>query len=105
MTDFKKGLEGIIALETEISYIDGLKGILEYRGYKIQPAVTSKRLKYLKDSGYHRAFVIISSKNYPALKAIKLLKFKKEKSYTRIKIFGIRLPVITRNCKEKFIKK
>ena len=26
MTDFKKGLEGIIALETEISYIDGLKG-------------------------------------------------------------------------------
>lgn len=36
MTDFKKGLEGIIALETEISYIDGEKGILEYRGYKIE---------------------------------------------------------------------
>lgn len=36
MTDFKKGLEGIVALETEISYIDGIKGILEYRGYRIE---------------------------------------------------------------------
>ncbi len=36
MSDFKKGLEGVIALETEICYIDGEKGILEYRGYKIE---------------------------------------------------------------------
>ncbi|MBK5112591.1 MAG: citrate/2-methylcitrate synthase [Candidatus Heimdallarchaeota archaeon] len=36
MSNFKKGLEGIIALESEISYIDGEKGILEYRGYKIE---------------------------------------------------------------------
>lgn len=35
MSKFKKGLEGIIALETEISYIDGEKGILEYRGHRI----------------------------------------------------------------------
>ncbi len=36
MSKFKKGLEGIIALETEISYIDGEKGILEYRGHRIE---------------------------------------------------------------------
>jgi citrate synthase len=36
MSDFKKGLEGVVALETEISYIDGLKGILKYRGHRIE---------------------------------------------------------------------
>jgi citrate synthase len=36
VSDFKKGLEGVVALETEISYIDGLKGILEYRGHRIE---------------------------------------------------------------------
>ncbi|MHC1597210.1 MAG: citrate/2-methylcitrate synthase, partial [Methermicoccaceae archaeon] len=35
MEDIKKGLESVIALETEISYIDGKEGILEYRGYNI----------------------------------------------------------------------
>lgn len=30
-----KGLEGVIALETELSFIDGLKGELLYRGYEI----------------------------------------------------------------------
>lgn len=30
-----KGLEGVLALETELSFIDGQKGILLYRGYEI----------------------------------------------------------------------
>ncbi|MFX1521208.1 MAG: citrate/2-methylcitrate synthase [Promethearchaeota archaeon] len=35
MADVQKGLEGIVALETKIAYIDGIKGILEYRGIDI----------------------------------------------------------------------
>ena len=31
-----KGLEGVLALETSISSIDGKKGILKYRGYRIK---------------------------------------------------------------------
>ena len=30
-----KGLEGVLALETELSFIDGQKGVLLYRGYEI----------------------------------------------------------------------
>ena len=33
---YSKGLEGIVAAISAISYIDGLKGILVYRGYSIQ---------------------------------------------------------------------
>jgi len=36
MTNITKGLEGIVALETKISFIDGEKGILEYRGINIE---------------------------------------------------------------------
>ena len=32
---FAKGLENVIALESRISFIDGEKGILEYRGFDI----------------------------------------------------------------------
>lgn len=32
---FSKGLEGVIAAETKIGYVDGLKGNLVYRGYDI----------------------------------------------------------------------
>lgn len=39
MADFKEGLEGIVALETTISFIDGEKGILEYRGRNIEDLV------------------------------------------------------------------
>lgn len=35
MSDFAKGLEGIVAAETNISFIDGQKGILEYVGIAI----------------------------------------------------------------------
>lgn len=35
-TEYKKGLEGVIAVESAISYIDGQKGILTYRGYNIE---------------------------------------------------------------------
>ena len=35
MTTFSKGLEGIVAAETAISYIDGTNGILEYVGIPI----------------------------------------------------------------------
>lgn len=35
MTDFAKGLEGIVASETVMSFIDGQKGILEYVGIPI----------------------------------------------------------------------
>jgi citrate synthase len=35
MTTFSKGLEGITAAETKMSYIDGEKGVLEYVGYAI----------------------------------------------------------------------
>lgn len=31
-----KGLEGVVALDTEMSFIDGQKGILIYRGYSIE---------------------------------------------------------------------
>lgn len=34
--EIKKGLEGVVALETAISFIDGKKGVLEYRGYSIE---------------------------------------------------------------------
>src|SRR2546421_10330004 len=35
MTGFAKGLEGVVAAETKMSYIDGEKGILEYVGIPI----------------------------------------------------------------------
>jgi citrate synthase len=35
MTTFSKGLEGITAAETKMSFIDGEKGVLEYVGYAI----------------------------------------------------------------------
>jgi len=35
MSDFAKGLEGVIASETEMSFIDGEKGVLEYVGIPI----------------------------------------------------------------------
>lgn len=35
MKEIQKGLEGTIALETKIAYIDGIKGVLEYRGINI----------------------------------------------------------------------
>lgn len=34
-TQFSRGLEGVIAAETKIGYVDGLKGNLVYRGYDI----------------------------------------------------------------------
>ncbi|MEO0716896.1 MAG: citrate/2-methylcitrate synthase, partial [Planctomycetota bacterium] len=34
-TDFAKGLEGVVASETEMSFIDGTKGVLEYVGISI----------------------------------------------------------------------
>jgi len=40
MTDFAKGLEGVIAAETEMSFIDGQKGILEYVGIPIGDLAT-----------------------------------------------------------------
>ena len=35
MEDIKKGLQDIVVLETKISFIDGIKGVLEYRGIDI----------------------------------------------------------------------
>lgn len=39
MEDIKKGLEGVVALDTKISFIDGIQGILMYRGIKIEDLV------------------------------------------------------------------
>ncbi len=36
MEEMKKGLEGVVALDTRISFIDGAKGILKYRGINIE---------------------------------------------------------------------
>lgn len=36
LKEIQEGLEGVVALETEISYIDGEKGYLEYRGIKLK---------------------------------------------------------------------
>ncbi|MDW7732580.1 MAG: citrate/2-methylcitrate synthase [Methanolobus sp.] len=36
MQEIKKGLEGIVALDTRISFIDGMQGILRYRGIDIE---------------------------------------------------------------------
>ena len=30
-----KGLEGVVASQTSLSFIDGLEGVLVYRGYNI----------------------------------------------------------------------
>jgi len=38
---FSKGLEGVIAAQTEMSYIDGLQGILEYVGISISDLATN----------------------------------------------------------------
>lgn len=35
MSDYSKGLEGVVAAETEMSFIDGQKGVLEYVGIPI----------------------------------------------------------------------
>src|SRR5438067_13252564 len=35
MPSFSKGLEGVVAAETRMSYIDGEKGVLEYVGIPI----------------------------------------------------------------------
>lgn len=35
----KKGLEGVVALDTKISFIDGIQGILMYRGVRIEELV------------------------------------------------------------------
>jgi citrate synthase len=39
MEEMKKGLEGVVALDTKISFIDGIQGILMYRGIKIEELV------------------------------------------------------------------
>jgi citrate synthase (EC 2.3.3.1) len=39
MEEMKKGLEGVVALDTKISFIDGIQGILMYRGIKIEDLV------------------------------------------------------------------
>ena len=35
-TSIKRGLEGVVVTESDLSYIDGIKGILIYRGYSIE---------------------------------------------------------------------
>ena len=35
-TPIKRGLEGVVVTESDLSYIDGIKGILIYRGYSIE---------------------------------------------------------------------
>ncbi|MEN8206604.1 MAG: citrate synthase [Pseudomonadota bacterium] len=35
MTDYQPGLEGVPATRSDISYLDGQKGVLTYRGYRI----------------------------------------------------------------------
>ncbi|WP_406657561.1 citrate/2-methylcitrate synthase [Methanolobus sp. ZRKC2] len=39
MDEIRKGLENVIALETKIAYIDGMQGILKYRGHDINDLV------------------------------------------------------------------
>ena len=39
MEEMKKGLEGVVALDTKISFIDGIQGILMYRGIKVEDLV------------------------------------------------------------------
>jgi len=50
-----KGLEGVVALESEISLVDGMVGELVYRGYKIHDLAehtTFKEVAYLLWNGY-----------------------------------------------------
>ena len=35
MTEYQPGLEGVPATKSSISYLDGKKGVLTYRGYRI----------------------------------------------------------------------
>ncbi|MDG6244124.1 MAG: citrate/2-methylcitrate synthase [Methanolobus sp.] len=39
MEEMKKGLEGVVALDTRISFIDGIQGVLKYRGIRIEDLV------------------------------------------------------------------
>ncbi len=34
--EFEKGLENVVALESSITFIDGEKGILQYRGHDVE---------------------------------------------------------------------
>ncbi len=36
MSDFLPGLEGVAATKSAISFIDGEKGLLSYRGYSLE---------------------------------------------------------------------
>jgi citrate synthase len=46
MTDYSPGLAGVPAARSKISYLDGIKGILEYRGIPIQ--VLAEKSNYLE---------------------------------------------------------
>jgi citrate synthase len=39
MEEIKKGLENVVVLKTKISYIDGINGVLKYRGIDINELV------------------------------------------------------------------
>ncbi|WP_292743746.1 citrate/2-methylcitrate synthase, partial [Methylophaga sp. UBA3595] len=41
MSDFLPGLEGVPATKSAISFIDGEKGILSYRGYPLETLATN----------------------------------------------------------------
>ncbi len=51
--DLSKGLENIIALESEITFIDGEKGVLKYRGYDVQSlsSLSYEKVSYLLING------------------------------------------------------
>ncbi|WP_406657559.1 citrate/2-methylcitrate synthase [Methanolobus sp. ZRKC2] len=53
MQEIKKGLEGIVALDTRISFIDGMQGILRYRGIDIEQlaGMTYDAVSYLLVNG------------------------------------------------------
>lgn len=65
---FVKGLQDVTAAETKISYIDGLKGRLVYRGYSIEDLA--------KNSTYEEVVYLLWEGSLPSRKA--LSKFKRD---------------------------
>ena len=76
------GLKGVVALESDISRIDGEKGILEYRGYNIHDLA--------KNSSFEEVAFLLLNGNLPTKSELK--KFSEELAARRAlprKIFDI----------------
>jgi 2-methylcitrate synthase len=76
MSDFLPGLEGVPATKSAISYIDGEKGILSYRGYPLETLA--------KNSSFEETTLLLLNGELPSQKALDEFKQELRQNY-RIK--------------------